>query len=84
MRGDLGRLLCLGGERSGEQGEGEDDCERSAYDHQAATALCWLSTAAIFRQPSILRNLICPLTTRLRRAQPHALRPTCCASAGPI
>src|SRR6266567_1653665 len=31
----------------------------------AATAVCWLSTAAIFRQPSILRNLICPLATRL-------------------
>jgi hypothetical protein len=26
-------------------------------DH-AATDLCWLSTAAIFRQPSILRNLL--------------------------
>jgi hypothetical protein len=31
----------------------------------AATAVCWLSTVAIFRQPSILRNLICPLATRL-------------------
>jgi hypothetical protein len=30
---------------------------------QAATE-CWLSTAAIFLQPSIPRNLICPLTTR--------------------
>ena len=33
-------------------------------DH-AATGICWLSTAAIFRQPSIWRNLICPLTTRI-------------------
>ena len=32
----------------------------------AATAVCWLSIAAIFRQPSILRNLICPLATRLK------------------
>src|SRR5437879_2415710 len=32
----------------------------------AATAVCWLSTEAIFRQPSILRNLICPLATRLK------------------
>jgi len=28
--------------------------------------VCWLSIAAIVRQPSILRNLICPLTTRLK------------------
>jgi hypothetical protein len=34
--------------------------------HHAATAVCWLSTATIFRQPSILRNLICPLATRLK------------------
>jgi hypothetical protein len=33
----------------------------------AATSLRWLSTAAIFRQPSILSNLICPLATRLKR-----------------
>src|SRR5438445_13674709 len=32
----------------------------------AATAVCWLSTVAIFRQPSILRNPICPLATRLK------------------
>jgi hypothetical protein len=31
----------------------------------AATAVCRLSTVAIFRQPSIRRNLICPLATRL-------------------
>jgi hypothetical protein len=28
--------------------------------------MCWFNTAAIFRQPSILRNLICPLRTRLK------------------
>jgi hypothetical protein len=32
------------------------------YRH-AATDVCWLSTLAIFRQPSILRNL----TSRIRR-----------------
>src|SRR5207237_3590879 len=30
------------------------------------TAVCWLSTAAIFCQPSIFRNLIGPLATRLK------------------
>jgi len=44
----------IGGERRGEEAEGKDYGERSAYDHHAATAACWLSTAAIFRQPSIL------------------------------
>jgi len=29
-------------------------------EHYAAS-VCWLSTVAIFRHPSILRNLICPL-----------------------
>src|SRR5437667_12154694 len=29
-----------------------------------AATECWLSTPAIFLQPSIRRNLICPLTTR--------------------
>jgi hypothetical protein len=33
----------------------------------AAIAVCWLRTLAIFRQPSILRNLIWPLATRLKR-----------------
>jgi hypothetical protein len=56
---DLPRLLGLGVERRGEEAEGEGGCERSTYDHHAAP-VCWLSTAAIFRQPSILRNLICP------------------------
>src|SRR5437899_9852439 len=32
-----------------------------------STDKCWWSTVAIFRQPSILRNLICPLATRLKR-----------------
>jgi len=62
----LSRLLRVGGERHGEKGEGEDDCERIAYDPHAATAVCWLSTVAIFRQTSIRRNLICPLATRLK------------------
>ncbi len=43
----------------------EDGCEYSTYDHHAAAG-CWLSTVAIFRQPSILRNLIYPVTTRLK------------------
>src|SRR3989442_1009322 len=34
----LSRLLRVGGERHGEKGEGEDDCERIAYDPHAATA----------------------------------------------
>jgi hypothetical protein len=29
--------------------------------HHAATVVCWLRTAPIFRQASILRNLIWPL-----------------------
>ena len=37
---DLGRLLGPGGERRGEEAEGEDNGERSAYDHHAATAAC--------------------------------------------
>jgi hypothetical protein len=39
---------------------------RSTPDHHAATAVCWFNTAPIFCQPSILRNLICPLATRLK------------------
>jgi len=38
IRAILGRLLRLGGER--EEAEGEDDCERSAQNHHAATAVC--------------------------------------------
>src|SRR6266481_7882551 len=66
--------LRLGGERHGEEdAEGEDRRQGSAWpnapriqhDH-AATAVCWLNTAAIFRQPSIFRNLVCPLATRLK------------------
>jgi hypothetical protein len=37
----------------------------AADDDHAATAARLPSIAAIFRQPSILRNLICPLATRL-------------------
>jgi hypothetical protein len=44
------------------------------------TAVCWLSTATIFRPPSILRNVICPLATRPKsrigtRFQPTSLPP---------
>jgi hypothetical protein len=53
---DLDRWLRLGGERRGEDAESKRGRERRAYDHHAAT--CRLSTATIFRQPSILRNLI--------------------------
>src|SRR5882672_11449157 len=34
--------------------------------NHAATNVFWLSTVAIFCQPSILRNLMCPLATRLK------------------
>src|SRR5207244_7062328 len=40
------------------------ECDTS--DSHAATVGCWLNTVAIFRQPSIRRNLICPLATRLK------------------
>src|SRR5262249_46438195 len=40
--------------------------ERTSYGHYAATTVCRLSTAEIFRQPSIRRNLIWPLATRLK------------------
>ena len=49
-----------------EQAEDEGGAAPSAYEDHAATVVCWLSTAAIFRQPSIRRNLICPLATRLK------------------
>src|SRR3989449_10846288 len=48
--------------RSRDRAEAALQCPR----HHAATDLCWLSTAPIFCQPSILRNLICPLATRLK------------------
>src|SRR5947208_12098122 len=41
--------------------------EESSSHQSCRYQLGWLSTAAIFRQPSILRNLICPLATRLKR-----------------
>jgi hypothetical protein len=50
----------------GQDDDQEDDCQRSPYDDHAAIAFCWPSTSAIFRQPSILRYLICPLATRLK------------------
>jgi len=54
---ELFRLLDSSGEES-------DECDTP--DHHAATAVCWFNTAPIFCQPSILRNLICPLATRLK------------------
>jgi len=57
---DLGRLLGLGGEWPGEDAQREDSDECHTSDHHAATAVCWLRTAVIFRQPSILRNVIRP------------------------
>jgi hypothetical protein len=37
------------------------------HEGHVATACCWPRAGAIFRQPSILRNMICPLVTRLKR-----------------
>src|SRR5262249_42470306 len=56
------------GERTGSHGEDVtpshfNDLDR-ASDRHAAT--CRFSTAAILPQPSILRNLICPLAMRLK------------------
>ena len=55
------------GERCREDLEDEADRERGAHELHAATGGRLLSTAAIFRQPSILRNLVCPLATRLKK-----------------
>jgi hypothetical protein len=57
--------LRAGGEWRGEEAESEAGRERSAYDYHAANTVCRVGTAGIFRQPSILRNLICPLATRM-------------------
>ena len=46
----------LVGERQKENAE--SDCERGARSRHATTDVCWVSIVAIFRQPSILRNLI--------------------------
>jgi hypothetical protein len=59
----------------GEDSEDDVDRERGGTAHHAAAGVSWLSTAAIFRQPSILRNLICPLTTRLNRRTRAASSP---------
>jgi hypothetical protein len=64
--GHLSRLLRVGAERRGEDTHGEESDECAPPDHQAATTVCWFNTAPIFCQPSILRNLICPLATRLK------------------
>jgi hypothetical protein len=62
---DLGGLLGLGDERRGEEAQSEDSDDCDTSDHHAATAVCWLSIAAIFRQPPILGNLICWLREAL-------------------
>jgi hypothetical protein len=54
----LPRLLPVGGERRGQETHGEHSDECDTPDHHAATAVCWVDTAPIFCQPSILRNLI--------------------------
>ena len=51
------RVLRLGADRRKDRERGY---EPNAYDYHAATVVCWRSTVAIFRQPSILRNLIGP------------------------
>src|SRR5713226_5986220 len=51
----------------GEEAKGEHGCARSLYDHHAASDVCWPTTAAMFRQPSILRNLICFVSTTRSR-----------------
>src|SRR5262249_40989553 len=63
---DFARRLRLRGEGAGEDAEGEADRERNARGVHGATAQCWVNTGAIFFQPSVLRNLICPLATRLK------------------
>jgi hypothetical protein len=66
------RRVLISGELHDKEGRDEREGEGSAWtDHgqawaprsrgHAATAVCWLSTVAILFQPSILRNLICPL-----------------------
>src|SRR5262249_39733103 len=62
----LSRLLGPGDERCGEEAQSEDSDECDTSDSHAATAVCWLNTAAIFRQPSVRCNLICPLATKLK------------------
>jgi hypothetical protein len=42
--------------RRGRSTPGSDACDTS--DPHAATAVDWLNTAAIFRQPTALRNVI--------------------------
>jgi hypothetical protein len=58
-------LLGGGGERRGEEAEGDDYCERSAYDDHAATAVCWLNT---------LRPRFRPFLRRLRQRLPRRIK----------
>src|SRR5262245_43468936 len=54
---------CWAEARRGEEAQSEDSDECDTSDGHAAATVCRLDTAAIFRQPSIRRNLICPLVT---------------------
>src|SRR2546426_8695714 len=45
--------------------------------NHAATDVFWLSTVAIFCQPSTLRNLICPLATRRSEEHTSELQSPC-------
>lgn len=54
--------LRVGRERRREEAEDDGRGERNAAGHHASTALCWPGTAAIFRQPSTLCNVITSLT----------------------
>ena len=45
--------------------ERDSRCRAWAFSYpmtETANAVCWLSTAAIFRQPWIRRKFVCPLT----------------------
>ena len=61
------RLLRARRRRRGEERDDERDESHRARDHHAAAGRCSLVMAAIFRQPSILRNLTWPLATSDRR-----------------
>src|SRR6185295_14449951 len=52
----LGRLLGLGSERRGEEAQSEDSDDGNPSDHHAATAVCWLTIAAILRKRKNVRS----------------------------
>src|SRR5438132_4790357 len=53
--------------RTSSSGRRHVRAQRAEGTDHAAPVLCWFSIAAIFRQRSILRNVICPLATRVKR-----------------